>query len=124
MSRDHALIVDEMLAEYRARPDTVSVALFGSMARGTVSATSDIDMEVVSRDAPTWTLTKLQKGRIDVDLVICPYEQFSLQVSKYPFLRYDYLSYKVLYDPTQALRDAIAQLKEYYEAHPEIVAYW
>ena len=124
MTERHAQIVRHLTDLYRTRSGTVAIALFGSLAKGTGTASSDVDLEVITSEAGTWRLEKSTQDGIAVDLVLCPLAQFSHQIRALPFLSYDYLSMRCLFDPDGIFAEAQAQLSAYFAAHPEVSAYW
>ena len=124
MTKRHQKIVTRLLEAHRRKPGTVAIALFGSLAKGTCRDTSDIDFEVIASDADEWTLEKNEVDGIVVDLVRCPLAHFEQQVAAFPYLSFDYLSMKVLWDPSSIMRDAQINLRGYFEAHRHIAEYW
>ena len=124
MTERHEQIVARLLEQYRQQPEIVVINLFGSMAKGGVHPDSDIDMELISKTAEEWLLVKKEIDGITVDLCICPLEHFHHQVSNYPYLCYDYLTEKVLYDPHGIFAKAHAELANYFTSNPEVVMYW
>ncbi|MEM8646436.1 MAG: nucleotidyltransferase domain-containing protein [Pseudomonadota bacterium] len=124
MTEQHAQIVKRLTDFHKKRPGTVAIALFGSLAKGTATAASDVDLEVITADACTWSLEKSVQDGIAVDLVLCPHAHFSHQIRAFPFLSYDYLSMRCLFDPDGLFAQAQAELSGYFAANPAVSAYW
>ena len=120
----HQRIIDRLLDQYRMRPDVVAITLFGSLAKGGAHPGSDIDMEVISTAAPKWEFLKKEHDGIAVDLVFVPKAYLEDLIRRYPFLCYDYISEKILYDPDVFFAKAQAEVCGYFEAHPEVADYW
>ncbi len=59
MTERHAQIVRRLTDLYQASSGTVAIALFGSLAKGTGPARSDVDLEVITSEAGTWSLEKV-----------------------------------------------------------------
>ena len=121
----HHRIVDDLVEEYRENPGTVAIALFGSLARGEEKDTSDVDIEIVTTNAHEWELRQYEHpSGIRVDLVICPKEHLISQVERYPYLCYDYLHERILYDPQGFMAAIKSRLEPYFADHPEVVQFW
>ena len=124
MTEVHQKIVNEIVEEHKKDKSTLAITLFGSLARGEEREDSDVDIEIISESAKKWELLKDKKYGIDVDLVICPKKHLLHQVKKYPYLCYDYLSEKIIYDPKRFMKDLKKKLKGYFDKHPEVVKFW
>jgi predicted nucleotidyltransferase len=124
MTEVHQKIVNEIVKEYKKDKSTLAVTLFGSLARGEERPDSDVDIEIISENAIKWELLKKKKYNIDIDLVITPRQHLIHQMEKYPYLCYDYLSEKIVYDPNGLMEEVKIKLKEYFDKHPEIVEFW
>jgi predicted nucleotidyltransferase len=109
----HARIVDELVEEYRSDPHTVAIMLFGSLARGEETRTSDVDIEIISRSAQEWDFRQTeQRYGIPIDLVICPKDDLLDHVERYPYLCYEYLRERIIYDPEGFMARIREQLKK------------
>ncbi len=124
MTEPHAQIVERLTGLYECEPGTVAILLFGSLAKGTGTPTSDVDLEVITSAVSEWRLEKSEQEGIAVDLVLCPLGHFQDQVRTLPYLSYDYLSMRCLFDPGGLFAEEQAKLAAYFDAHPEVSAYW
>ncbi len=125
MRKIHQKIVNEISKKYKKDKSTLAITLFGSLARMEERDNSDVDIEIISENAKKWKLKQDDKRYgIKIDLVICPKEHLLHQIEKYPYLCYDYLSQKIIYDPKGFMRDLKHRLKRYFNKHPEVVKFW
>tara|TARA_Y100000310_G_C20703085_1_gene831930 strand:- start:10323 stop:10829 length:507 start_codon:yes stop_codon:yes gene_type:complete len=124
MTKGHLKIVNEIVEKYKKDKSTIAITLFGSLARGNERPDSDVDIEIISKDAKKWELLKKKKYSIEIDLVICPEKHLLHQIQKYPYLCYDYLNEKIVYDPKNFMKELKKKLKRYFKKHPEIVKFW
>jgi len=124
MKTKHQKIVDEIINKYEKDKSVVAITLFGSVARNDERPDSDVDIEIISKKAKKWSLLKKKKYGIKIDLVICPKKHLLYQIKKYPYLCYDYLSEKIVYDPQGFMKEVKRKLKRYFNKHPEIVKFW
>jgi len=120
----HWEIVDELVKEYKKDKSVISINVFGSLAKGNERKDSDIDFEIISTKGKKWKFSKKKIRRIEVDLVICPKEHLKYQVEKYPYLCYEYLDRKILYDPEGIMKNFKLKVKNYMKKHPEVVKFW
>jgi predicted nucleotidyltransferase len=120
----HQRIIDQLLDQYRKHPNIVAITLFGSLAKGGAHPGSDIDIEVISTAEPGWKLVKNEYDGIAVDLVFVSKAYFENLIQRFPYLCYDYISEKTLYDPDDFFVRAQAELCRYFEAHAEVAEYW
>jgi len=125
MRKVHLKIVNEIIEEYKKDKSTLAITLFGSLARGEEREDSDVDIEIISEDAKKWELKQDdERYGIKIDLVICPKKHLLHQFEKYPYLCYDYLGEKIIYDPKGFMKDLKEKLKGYFDKHPEVVEFW
>ena len=111
MTKGHLKIVNEIVEKYKKDKSTIAITLFGSLARGNERPDSDVDIEIISKDAKKWELLKKKKYSIEIDLVICPEKHLLHQIQKYPYLCYDYLNEKIVYDPKNFMKELKKKLK-------------
>jgi len=124
MPKVHQKIVQEILEKQKKDKSVIAITLFGSMARDEEKPNSDIDILVVSKKAKKWELLNTKRYGIKIDFEICPLKNLYHQIEKYPFLSYDYLSQKIIYDPEEIIKNIKKELKVYFDKHPEVVHFW
>lgn len=117
-------IIKEIVDEKKKDPKVVSILLFGSMARGTHTESSDIDIEIIYDEGTKRIEVKEKRHGIDVDFEIWPKDKFIERIEKYPFLSYPYMEEKILFDPTGIVKEFKMKLKKYFEEHEEILKIW
>ncbi len=124
MNPKHKKLVDKLVEKYKKDKSIIAITLFGSLARGKEREDSDIDISVFSEDAKKWDLLKKKINGIEVDFEICPKKHLFNQFKKYPYLCYDYINHKIVYDPQGIIKDFVEKLRKYLEKHPEVVEFW
>jgi len=125
MRKTHQKIVNEIANKYKKDKSTLAIYLFGSLARGEERENSDVDIEIISENAKKWKLIQdNEKYGIKIDLVICPKKHLLYQFERYPYLCYDYLSEKIIYDPKGFMKELKKKLKVYFDKHPKVVKFW
>jgi len=116
-------IISDVVKQYKSKSSTISVLLFGSFARGTFHKNSDIDIEVIYSGKKYKTLEENKQG-IKIDIEIWPKEKLVNDFKKNPFLKYPYLSEKILYDPTGFAKKFKKRIKTYFDKNPFIKQLW
>jgi predicted nucleotidyltransferase len=122
----HYKIVKELVEKYKKDPNVVGIYIFGSLAKGTVKPSSDIDIEIVMRQ---------QKGKykllhpnldkdIHVDLSLPREDSFIKDFEDYPYLNYAALDYKILSDPNGILKKSLESCKRYFKNNPKVLKFW
>ena len=121
----HKKIVKEIVNEYKKNKSTVAITLFGSLARGEERYDSDVDIQIISGNAKKWELKQddVRYG-IKIDLVICPEKHLIYQFDNYPYLCYDYLNEKIIYDPKSFIKGFQNKIRKYISKHPEVAEFW
>lgn len=93
-----------MLNEKKKCPNIVSILLYGSIARGTASKDSDVDIEIIYNKGVYKSKEEYYHG-IKVDFEYWPKQKLLNRIKNYPFLSYPYLEEKILYDPSGFAKD-------------------
>jgi len=121
----HQKIVREIVEEQKKDPSVIAITLFGSLARGEERSDSDVDIEVISKKAKKWELKQDERRYgIKIDFQITPKDKLIRNIKKYPYLCYDYLTEKILYDPEDFMKGIRKGLKGYFDKHPEVISFW
>ncbi|MFW5705301.1 MAG: nucleotidyltransferase domain-containing protein [Nanoarchaeota archaeon] len=80
----HKTIIDKVVEMKSKDSKVVAILLFGSVARGTATKNSDIDIEIIYDDGNYDDYCEFIDG-IKVDYKIWPKNKFSNRIKKYPF---------------------------------------
>ncbi len=120
----HQKIVKEILEEYKNKPNIIGVRLVGSVSRGEERPNSDVDIEVVKSKGNTWKYTEFVRHGIDIDFVTATKNHLIYQFENYPYLCYIDLDKKILYDPTNILKDLQNKVRVYMNANPKVKKFW
>ncbi|MAG45667.1 MAG: hypothetical protein CMH63_02770 [Nanoarchaeota archaeon] len=124
MTKTHQKIIDEIVKKYKKDRKTIAINLFDSLMEGKERPDSDVDIEIVSNRFRKWVLTKSKKYGIIVEIVKCPKKHLFYQIEKYPYLCYEYLRDKILYDPKGFMKDVKKELKLYFNKNTKIAKFW
>jgi predicted nucleotidyltransferase len=117
--------LDKVVKEMTADENVLAILLFGSVASGTHSWKSDIDLVFVyeTHDPPS--------GLVDryVDGVLVQYFYTTLDTlvknqETVPYLLHMFCDAEILLDRYGSVGPVIDRLKQYYTAHPEMEAEW
>ena len=120
----HTQIVKELVKKYSKNKNVVGIYIFGSLAAGTATPKSDIDIEIIfEKSKKPYQLIKKEIAGIPVDLSLYRKSQFIKDFSK-PYLHYSALNYKILYDPQGILKKNLTKLKNYFKENPKILRFW
>jgi len=117
-------IVDEIVKEWKDKPDVVAINIFGSVAEGRERPDSDVDIEIIIDGKVDWKFENEKRYGLRVDVVLCSKEDLLDIVEKYPYLCYEYIYEKFVYDPQGLMQDVLKRLKTYFDEHPEVVKFW
>ena len=124
MAKIHKKIINEIVEEQKKNSKVIAINLFGSVAEGKERSDSDVDIEIIINEGKEWNWIKQNKYGVHIDFVKCSKNHLLHQIEKYPYLCYDYLSEKIIYDPKGFMKDLKEKLKGYFDKHPEVVEFW
>ena len=119
----HKRIIKEVLREKKKESNVVSILLYGSLARGTATKKSDVDIEIIHSGSKYKDTHKYRYG-IKVDFEYWPEKKLAKRIGNYPFLSYPYLEEKILYDPNGFAKNIKKQLEGYFKKNPEAMIEW
>jgi len=125
MKLPHQKIIKELENKYKSDKNVIGIYIFGRLAKGKAIPTSDIDIEVIfkKRKKAYELVNKKIKG-VPIDLSLFREDQFIKEFTKYPYLAYAALKYKILYDPKRILKKHLTQIKKYFQKNPELKKFW
>lgn len=116
-------LIEDVVKEYKSKPTITSILLFGSFAKGTFHKNSDIDIEIIHSGKKYSTIKKNVDGT-KIDIELWPREKLIKDFKKNPFLKYPYLSEKMLYDPTGFAKRFKKEVRGYFDKNPKIRRIW
>lgn len=119
----HQEVIKEIINEKKLDSKVVSILLFGSLAKGTSNKYSDIDIEII-HSGEKYSLVNKKREGIKVDIENWPKKKLLKSFESQPFLKYPYLSEKILYDPTGFAKRFKAKIKKYFKEHKEARRSW
>ncbi len=117
-------IVKELVKKYKTQKNVVGIYIFGSLARSNSTPKSDVDIEIIfRRGKKPYELKKKIIDGIPVDLSLYDQKQFIKDFSKYYYLHYAALDYKIFYDPEGLLKKYLGEVKRYFKENPKITKF-
>jgi predicted nucleotidyltransferase len=121
--RKHQKIIKKIVNEKRRDPKVISILLFGSLAKGTANKNSDIDIEIIHSGEKYSLVSKKREG-IKVDMENWPKKKLIKSFEVYPFLKYPYLSEKILYDPMGFAKKFKEKIRKYFNENKVAKKTW
>ena len=118
-------ILDRLVAEQKKDHNLLSILLFGSVASGTQSWKSDIDLIFIyeTYDPPSGLVNRWIDG-IEVQYFYATLAQLVENQKTVPYLLHMFCDAKILFDRHGTVSPVIDRLKEYFAAHPDIAQEW
>ena len=119
------IIVKNLIKKYRSQRNVIGIYIFGSLAKGNAHQNSDVDIEIIfKKGKKPYELKKKVIDKIQVDLSCYDQNQFIKDFSKYPYLQYAALNYKILYDPEGIIKKQLKEIKKYFKENPKLTNFW
>ena len=122
--KKHNKIVKEMVEEYKEKPGVVAINIFGSVAQKLHRPDSDVDIEILSSKAKKWSLINKKRYGIRIDLETAPLNKIKKRIKTHPFLCYDYMFEKIMYDPKGIMKSIVKEVKKYFKNNPKVKNFW
>lgn len=118
-------VLEKVLSPLKTDPNILGILLFGSVASGTHTWKSDLDMLFVyRRHEPTSGLVTNYMDSIEVQLFFTTLETLIYNVETVPYLLFMFGKGKILLDRHGSITPVIRQITRYYEAHPDVAEEW
>lgn len=118
-------VLDKVVAQATQDENLLGILLFGSMASGTHTWKSDIDLIFVYRTCePISGVANVIVDGIVVQYFFTSYESLVQNQKQVPYLLHMFCDAKILHDREDSIAPVIDLLKQYYVEHPEIEADW
>ncbi len=119
----HRKIVKEVVEEYKKKPDTVAILLFGSLARRKAHNKSDVDIEVIHTGSK-YKMIETKRYGIKLDIEMWPKKKLLERLKKKPYTCYPYMEEKILYDPFSFAKQYKKNVKKYFKSNKEVLKIW
>ena len=121
----HHEILETLVEQAAADTSIVGFLLFGSVARGTQRADSDIDVLTVLRaDDASATIHNRMVDGIKVGDLSFSLATLEHSVETVPYLLHPLVEAKVLLDRDGTISPLLDRIRAYFDDHPEMVAEW
>ena len=118
-------VLDRVVAQATKDENLLGILLFGSLASGTHTWKSDIDLIFVYKTCePTSGLTNIFVDGVVVQYFFVSYEALVQNQEAVPYLLHMFCDAKTLFDRKGSISPVVDQLAKYFAAHPEIEAEW
>lgn len=118
-------VLDKVVAELKADENLLGILLFGSLASGTQTWKSDIDLVFVYENhEPPAGLVNRWLDEIEVQYFFATLATLLENVESVPYLLHMFCDGQLLFDRYGTVGPVIDRLKLYFAEHPEIAAEW
>lgn len=118
-------VLDKVVMELKADDNLLGILLFGSIASGTQTWKSDIDLIFVyeAHDPPSGLVNRWIKG-IEVQYFFTTLEALVQNQETVPYLLHMFCDAEILFDRHGTVRPVVEKLGQYFGDHPEVAAEW
>ncbi|MCJ7535082.1 MAG: nucleotidyltransferase domain-containing protein [Anaerolineales bacterium] len=118
-------VLDKMVTQAISDENLIGILLFGSLASGTHTWKSDIDLVFVYDTCqPASGLANIYVNGVVVQYFFTSFETLVENQENVPYLLNIFCNAKILFDRNGAVGPVVKQIEEYFSAHPEIEAEW
>jgi len=118
-------ILDKVVAQAIKDENLLGILLFGSLASGTQTWKSDIDLIFVYETCePSSGVTNIFMDGIVVQYFFTSYKTLIQNQEVVPYLLHMFCDAKILFDRNDSIALVVDQIKQYFATHPEIEAEW
>jgi predicted nucleotidyltransferase len=118
-------ILEKLVLELKSDERLLGILLFGSVASGTQSWKSDIDLIFIyeNYDPPSGLVNRWING-IEVQYFFTTLDTLIQNQETVPYLLHMFCDAEILFDRQETVRPVIEQLRRYFAGHPDIAAEW
>ena len=121
----HKKILETKQKELEEDSCVVGIYLIGSLARGSATESSDIDIEIIySKGHDTYTLQDEFVDGIKIGMGLYPLKEFEKDCTKMPYTGQCNLVAKILYDPQGVVQRNLEKVNIYFEKNQKIRTFW
>ena len=118
-------VLDSVVTQAIKDENLIGMLLFGSLASGTHTWKSDIDLIFVYDSCePSSGVTNILVDGIVVQYFFASHETLIQNQETVPYLLHMFCDAKILFDRFDKISQVVEQLKQYFAAHPQIEAKW
>ncbi len=118
-------VLDKVVNQLKADENLLGILLFGSVASGTHTWKSDIDLVFVyeTHESAAGLANRFVDG-VAVQYFFTTLDTLVQNQKLVPYLLHMFSEAKILFDRHGSVAPVIQQLQQYFAAHPEVVADW
>lgn len=118
-------VLDGVVAELKADENLLGILLFGSVASGTQTWKSDIDLIFVyeSHDPPSGLVNRWVDG-IEVQYFFTTLDTLIQNQETVPYLLHMFCDGEILFDRRGTVTAVVDRLRQYFTANPDVAAEW
>ena len=118
-------VLKKVVNQFKADENLLSILLFGSVAVGTHTWKSDIDLIFVyETHEPSWGLSNRFVDGIAVQYFFTNLDILMQNTTSVPYLLHMFSEAKILFDRLGSVAPVTYQLQKYFAAHPNVSAEW
>ena len=118
-------VLDKVVTQAIQDENLIGILLFGSLASGTHTWKSDIDLIFVYETCePSSGVANIFMDGIVVQYFFTSYESLVQNQEAVPYLLNMFCDAKIRFDRHDSISQVVEQPKQYFAAHPEIEAEW
>ena len=117
-------ILDKKCDKLKKNPDVIGFFLIGSMAKGTATENSDIDIEIIYLSGDNYVLKDEFVDGVKIGLGLDSLNSFIEDCDTHPENAYSALHSKILYDPEGIILKGIKKVKDFFKKNPQVLQYW
>ena len=118
-------VLETVVNRLKADENVLGILLFGSVASGTHTWKSDIDLIfVLKTHEPASGLANLFVDKVAVQYFFTTLKTLNRNLDTVPYLLYMFSDAKILFDRQGTVTPVIHQLEQYFASHPDVAAEW